>query len=169
MDILVVVDMQNDFVSGSLGSTHAQAIVGNVVSAIDSWNGKVIFTRDSHNDNYLSTQEGKNLPVSHCIVGTWGHEIIDELKSYTNDNLVINKPTFGSTELAETLANDNSIDSITLVGLCTDICVISNALLLKASMPETKISVISSCCAGVTEESHNNALQAMRMCQIDVH
>ena len=168
-DILIVVDMQNDFIDGALGTPEAVSIVPTVKDVILSHNGRVIFTKDTHSPDYLSTQEGKNLPVEHCIKGAKGWEICPALTEYASE--VIEKPTFGSVALAERLKKDNEtnpIEKITLVGLCTDICVISNALLLKATFPEIEISVISKACAGVTPKSHENALNAMKMCQIIV-
>ena len=170
MRYLIVVDMQTDFVTGSLGTKEAQAIVGKVAEKIRSFEGKVIFTRDTHTENYLSTQEGINLPVEHCIKDTPGWQIVPELDALRT-GAAIDKPTFGSTELSRLLAAENEqepVESITLIGLCTDICVISNAMILKAELPEAKISVDASCCAGVTPESHKNALSAMRMCQIQI-
>ena len=169
MKILCVIDMQNDFIDGALGTAEAVAIVGNVRDKIDLYrkNGdKVIFTRDTHYDNYMQTAEGSKLPVPHCIKGSDGWQISSELE--VGDSRVIDKPTFGSVELAEYIRQLEDIDQIELVGLCTDICVISNALVLKANMPETPICVDSSCCAGVTTDSHNNALSAMKMCQIEI-
>lgn len=169
MKVLCVIDMQKDFIDGALGTKEASAILGNVREKIKKYLSDsqiVIFTRDTHHDNYMDTQEGKNLPVPHCIKGTAGWEINDTL--HTDNCKIIDKPTFGSTELAHYIAELDSIEEIELVGLCTDICVISNALILKAVMPETKISVDSSCCAGVTPESHLNALNAMKMCQIEI-
>ncbi len=169
MKALIVVDMQNDFIDGALGTNEAVAIVGNVKEKIAEYrkNGDtVIFTRDTHGEDYMNTQEGKNLPVPHCIKGTKGWEISAELDA--DDSLVIDKPTFGSKELAGYLAGIDGLREVELIGLCTDICVISNAMLIKAFMPELKVSVDSSCCAGVTPESHNNALSAMKMCQIEV-
>ena len=163
--ILIVVDMQNDFVSGSLGTVEARGIVTNVRAKLDSFDGDVIFTRDTHNEDYLGTNEGKHLPVEHCIKGSWGWEIIDELKPYVKK--VIDKPTFGSTELVEYLKTKN-YDSFELCGLCTDICVVSNALLIKANFYEAEVSVDSTCCAGVTVNSHNGALETIKMCQIEV-
>ena len=163
--ILIVVDMQNDFVSGSLGTAEARDIVTNVRTKLDSFDGDVIFTRDTHNEEYLKTNEGKHLPVEHCIKGSRGWEIIDELKPYVKK--VIDKPTFGSTELVEYLKTKN-YDSFELCGLCTDICVVSNALLIKANFYEAEVSVDSTCCAGVTVNSHNSALETMKMCQIEV-
>ena len=166
MKYLIVVDMQNDFITGALGSKLAEAIVPNVVEKVKNFDGKVIFTRDTHGENYMNTQEGKNLPVPHCIKGTKGWEISPLLE--TGDSLIIDKPTFGSRKLAEYLSGIEGLDEVELVGLCTDICVISNAMLIKAFMPELKVRVDSSCCAGVTPESHDNALSAMKMCQIEV-
>ncbi len=168
-DILIVVDMQNDFIDGALGTPEAQSIVPTVKELIKSHTGRVIFTKDTHSPDYLSTNEGKNLPVKHCIKDTYGWEIADSLKEYASE--IIEKPTFGSITLAKQLEKEHSINpigKITLVGLCTDICVISNALLLKASFPEAEISVVSSACAGVTPKSHENALNAMKMCQITI-
>ena len=163
--ILIVVDMQNDFVSGSLGTAEARDIITKVRAKLDSFDGDVIFTRDTHNEDYLKTNEGKHLPVEHCIKGSRGWEIIDELKPYVKKT--IDKPTFGSTELVEYLKTKN-YDSFELCGLCTDICVVSNALLIKANFYEAEVSVDSTCCAGVTVNSHNSALETMKMCQIEV-
>lgn len=172
--ILIVVDMQNDFVDGVLGTKEAAAIVpivvGRVADAVRDGE-KLYFTRDTHHPNYLDTGEGKKLPVPHCIQGTSGWELIPKLKHYALGTNIIDKPTFGSMKLAEILLSEqakNPIEKITLIGLCTDICVISNALLLKAALPETEIAVNASCCAGVTPESHDNALKAMEMCQITI-
>ena len=165
--LLIVVDMQNDFIDGSLGSEQAQAIVENVKEKIKQYadNGdRIIFTRDTHDENYLQTQEGENLPVKHCVMNTEGWQITRKLN--TGDALVFDKNSFGSPELAGYIKEELDITEIELVGLCTDICVISNALILKAFMPEIKISVDASCCAGVTPQSHQNALEAMKMCQI---
>ena len=171
MDILIVVDMQNDFISGALGTAEAKEIVDKVKETAENFEGIIYFTRDTHYENYMDTQEGKKLPVPHCIKGTHGWEICDELKEIAQNCSIADKPTFGSVELMESiteLSNEEEIESITLTGLCTDICVISNAMLLKAALPECKIKVIESCCAGVTPESHKNALNAMKMCQIEV-
>ena len=174
MEILIVVDMQNDFVSGALGTPEAGEIVPYVVGrVVEGMNRgeEILFTRDTHEANYLSTQEGKKLPVPHCIRGTEGWEIIDQLREDTVDRTVIDKPTFGSAALGERLAEldrEERIEKITLIGLCTDICVISNALLAKAFLPEAEIVVDAACCAGVTPESHRNALEAMKACQITV-
>ena len=169
MKILIVVDMQNDFIDGALGTKEAEKIVANVKEKIDTYrsnNDEVIFTRDTHFEDYLETQEGKNLPVKHCIKDTFGWQISSKLD--VTDSVVIDKPTFGSTKLTEYLLSKQNISEIQLVGLCTDICVISNAFLLKAALPEVLISVDSRCCAGVTPESHNRALESMKTCQIMV-
>lgn len=169
MNLLVIVDMQNDFIDGALGTKEAEAIVPKVKEKLLSWReagGKVVFTRDTHEENYLETQEGKKLPVPHCIRGTKGWEISAQLPTETDR--IIDKPTFGSEELAAYVKGLENLESIELVGLCTDICVISNALLLKAALPEVAIRVDASCCAGVTPNSHCNALEAMKMCQIEV-
>ena len=169
-DILIVVDMQNDFIDGALGTKEAVEIVPNVKKKITEFNGRVLFTRDTHFENYLQTQEGKNLPVPHCIKGTPGWEIRPELDALRRTE-PIDKLTFGSSELGSILVKenrDNPINSITLIGLCTDICVISNAMIAKAFLPEVPIIVDAKCCAGVTPESHQNALSAMKMCQIRI-
>lgn len=167
MKYLIVVDMQVDFITGSLGSDLATAIVGNVVEKVKRFDGTVIFTRDTHFEDYMNTQEGKKLPVPHCIKDSDGWQICDELKPYAKR--VVDKITFGSTELPKLLESfDEPIESIELCGLCTDICVISNAMVLKAAFPEVPIAVDSACSAGVTVESHNTALDAMRAVQIEV-
>lgn len=167
--VLIVVDMQKDFIDGALGTKEAAAIVDNVAETVRSFDGEVIFTRDTHGDDYLETQEGRNLPVPHCIKGTDGWQLDKKLEVLRDSSMkVFDKPAFGSVELAEYLKTDKELESITLVGLCTDICVISNALLIKANMPETEIKVIEKCCAGVTPQSHANALEAMKMCQIKI-
>ncbi len=170
--ILIVVDMQKDFVDGALGSPEAQDIVGNVVNKIDKFDGDIIATYDTHPENYMETQEGKNLPVPHCIKGTDGWKLDSRVQSALDkrEYKTIEKPTFGSTELVEYIkANYNPQEiEIELIGLCTDICVVSNALLMKASFLETKVSVDASCCAGVTPDSHNAALTTMKMCQVNV-
>ena len=169
-NILIVVDMQNDFIDGALGTKEAVAIVPKVEEKIRNFDGEVFFTRDTHETYYLETQEGKNLPVKHCIRDTEGWQIRKELDALRKTE-PIDKETFGSTDLAADLLalhEDEEIGSITLVGLCTDICVISNALLLKATLPEVPIYVDAACCAGVTPESHENALKAMETCQIKV-
>lgn len=169
-DILIVVDMQNDFIDGALGTVDAVSIVPKVKEKIENFSGKILFTRDTHEQNYLDTQEGKKLPVEHCIRNTKGWEIHPELLELCKET-PIDKETFGSVKLGSILQQEyqkNPIHSITLVGLCTDICVISNAILLKAFLPEVRIIVDASCCAGVTPQSHQTALDAMISCQIEV-
>ena len=169
MKVLCVIDMQNDFIDGALGTNEAVAIVDNVKSKIDLYrkNGDaVIFTRDTHYENYMDTAEGKKLPVPHCIKDSSGWEISEKLD--VSDSKIIDKPTFGSVELSQYVSAMKDVSEIEVVGLCTDICVISNVLLLKATMPEMTIKVDSACCAGVTAESHENALSAMKMCQIEI-
>lgn len=170
--ILVVVDMQKDFVDGALGSAEAVAIVDKVVSKIESFDGDIIVTYDTHPENYTETQEGKNLPVPHCIKGSDGWKLDAKVQAAVDKKTykAIEKPTFGSTELPEYIkANYNPAEiEIELIGLCTDICVVSNALLMKANFLETKVSVDAACCAGVTVDSHNAALLTMKMCQVNV-
>ena len=169
---LVVVDMQKDFVDGALGSKEAVAIVPNVVKKINEFDGEIFVTYDTHFENYMETNEGKNLPVPHCIKGTDGWKLNDEVatalsgKEYTE----VEKITFGSVKLPELVkaaAGDEEF-TVELIGLCTDICVVSNALMLKANFPEMDMFVDSACCAGVTVESHKAALTTMKMCQIGV-
>lgn len=167
MKILVVVDMQNDFINGALGTPEAVAIVPYVKKVIQNFDGKIFFTRDTHFANYLNTQEGKNLPVPHCVKGTPGWEIHPELDALRATE-PIDKLTFGSSTLPEILKNEDHIESITFIGLCTDICVISNVMLTKAFFPEIPIFVDAKACAGVTVDSHKNALAAMKMCQVNV-
>ena len=169
MKVLCVIDMQNDFIDGALGTKEAEAIVEKVKAKIRLYkeNGDtVIFTRDTHTEDYMNTQEGKKLPVPHCIKNTNGWEISSRLD--TESAAVIDKPTFGSYELVDYIEKLENVSGIELIGLCTDICVISNAMLLKAKFTETPIKIDSSCCAGVTPESHINALSAMKMCQIEI-
>ena len=173
--ILVVVDMQNDFISGSLGSAEAQTIVPKVIDKISKWDGDIIATLDTHEENYLETREGRFLPVPHCIEDTEGHKInkrvmnalFDKHYDKTSSLNTLTKHTFGSTALPE-LIRGAGVDYIELIGLCTDICVVSNALILKANYPDIEITVDASCCAGVTPESHQAALTTMKMCQINV-
>ena len=169
-NILLVIDMQNDFIDGALGTPEAVDIVPKVREKIKNFDGTVLFTRDTHGENYMETQEGKNLPVPHCIRGTDGWQIRPELEELRVTE-PIDKGTFGSDELGKILRDLNDEDpigTITVIGLCTDICVISNALLAKAFLPEVPIEVDASCCAGVTPESHENALKAMASCQIRI-
>jgi len=168
---LIVVDMQKDFVNKALGTKEAEEIVPRVLEKVEKFDGEVIFTKDTHFADYLSTAEGKMLPVEHCIKDTDGWMLIDELEQYCakNQNKVYEKLTFGCKELALDMAQmKDEIASVELIGLCTDICVVSNALLLKAFMPEVEISVDAKCCAGVTPQAHEAALQTMRSCQITI-
>ena len=170
---LIVVDMQKDFIDGALGTPEAVSILPEVVRIVREFDGEIIFTRDTHEPEYLSTREGKNLPVVHCVRESEGWQIAPELEALRKERgaQVFDKPTFGSRELGEHLlaiSEREEIGKITLVGLCTDICVISNAMLIKAYLPEAEIEVIASLCAGVTPESHKRALEAMRMCQVTV-
>ena len=169
--ILIVIDMQNDFIDAALGTKEAVAIVGAVKEKIRSYPVEdVIATMDTHGENYMQTQEGENLPVPHCIKGTEGWQIRSDIAELLDGAKIIEKPTFGSIALAESLKalSERETIELELIGLCTDICVVSNALLLKAAMPEVKISVDASCCAGVTPEKHLAALETMRSCQIQV-
>lgn len=168
---LIVVDMQNDFVTGSLGTREAERIVAPVVHKASSFSGTVLFTQDSHGEDYLDTQEGKILPVKHCIVGTPGWQLVPELKEIQEKEglPVYQKNTFGCLKLVQALQKDvweGRVKSVELVGLCTDICVISNALLLKAHFPELPLFVDAACCAGVTPQRHEMALSVMESCQI---
>lgn len=165
--ILVVVDMQNDFIDGALGTPEAIAIVPYVKQVIETFDGKVLFTRDTHFADYLNTQEGKNLPLKHCIKDTIGWQIHPELEALRKTD-AIDKLTFGSSALPEILSKEDNIESITFIGLCTDICVISNAMVTKAFFPEVPLYVDAKACAGVTPQSHKNALEAMKMCQITI-
>ena len=166
--LLVVVDMQNDFIGGALGTKEAQNILPAVRARIADARKEgeeVAFTRDTHGEDYLSTQEGKNLPVPHCIAGTAGHEIAAGL--CLAGERVFDKPAFGSIELAA-YVKERGFAAVELVGVCTDICVISNALLIKAFCPEAEVCVRAGCCAGVTPQSHQTALAAMRACQVKI-
>lgn len=169
--ILIVVDMQNDFIDAALGTAEAEAIVEAVKNKIRSYPPEdVIATMDTHGENYMKTQEGKYLPVPHCIKGSDGWQIRPDIADLLEGARIYEKPTFGSTDLAadiKALADQDEIE-LEIIGLCTDICVVSNALLLKAFMPEVKISVDASCCAGVTPDKHLAALETMRSCQIQV-
>lgn len=168
--VLIVVDMQNDFIDGALGTKEAVAIVPAVREKIRNFDGTVLFTRDTHGPNYMNTQEGRNLPVPHCIQGTDGWQIHPELEQLRTTN-AIDKVTFGSSELGSLLLKLNEedpIEDITFIGVCTDICVISNVMIAKAFLPEVPLIVDSSCCAGVTPESHENALKAMAACQVKI-
>ena len=171
--LYVVVDMQKDFIDGSLGTREAQEMLPRMVDRLTEIQARkdtdIIFTMDTHGSDYLETQEGKNLPVKHCIEGTWGWQISDEI-GFSEDDRVFDKNTFGYDWSQAVLAQPELFfgDEIELIGLCTDICVISNAMGLKTVFPETVISVDAVCCAGVTKESHENALASMKMCQIQI-
>lgn len=174
--VLIVVDMQNDFITGALGSIEAQTIVPNVVEKVKNWDGELLFTRDTHYESYMNTFEGQRLPVPHCIYKTAGWQIIDELTHFIKYSYdIIDKRTFGfedwKHEILDRYVNDidalSELD-ITLIGVCTDICVISNALALRMYFPNAKITVDASCCAGVTPEKHAAALEVMKSCQIDI-
>lgn len=168
-NVLAVIDMQNDFIDGTLGTKEAEAIVEKVAAQIREFDGQVVYTRDTHFEDYLNTQEGMKLPVTHCIKGTEGWQIRGDLKQMQDDSTqIFDKLTFGSVELAQYLKEMEDLESVTLIGLCTDICVISNAMVIKAFLPEVTVKVKADCCAGVTPQSHNNALEAMKMCQIEI-
>ena len=166
--LLVVVDMQNDFVDGELGSDDAKAIVGRVCDKIDAWDGYVVFTFDTHYEDYLDTLEGRHIPVEHCINETHGWNLNDEVeKRRTGQTFTAYKGTFGAISLIE-LVRTLEISEIQLVGLCTDICVVSNALMLRAAAPEANIYVDASCCAGTSRDNHKAALTVMRQCCVDI-
>ena len=170
MNLLIVVDMQNDFINGSLGTKEAQAIVPAVKARIleameDRW--QVIFTKDTHSIDYLKTQEGKNLPIKHCLRGSDGWQLHPELQDLSIGSSVFEKRSFGSLELAEYDSSLNP-DAIEVIGLCTDICVVSNVALLKAYCPEVPMSVRANCCAGVTPEAHEHALATMKSLQVEI-
>ena len=163
--------MQNDFIDGALGTAEAVAIVENVKARIREYDPADVFvTMDTHAPDYLRTQEGRNLPVEHCIKGTDGWQIRSDIAELLGGARVYEKPTFGSVDLARDIAAIAAEEEIAIevLGLCTDICVVSNALMLKAHMPEVEISVDPACCAGVTPESHEAALKTMQMCQIQM-
>lgn len=170
--ILVVVDMQNDFIDGSLGTREAQAIVEQAAAEIKQFAGSIYVTMDTHQSNYLETAEGKKLPVVHCVKGTEGWRLHERIMTALSDKeyKVLEKGTFGSTKLAEEIRKEGNQEELVIecFGLCTDICVVSNVLLLKANFPEADIIVRADCCTGVTPETHEAALQTMKMCQIDV-
>lgn len=165
--LLAVIDMQNDFIGGALGTEQARSIVPKVrarILAAQAAGEEIVYTRDTHNGDYLSTAEGRTLPVPHCIEGSTGWQIADAVP-VSGD--VIDKPSFGSIKLAEKIRT-GGYERVELIGVCTDICVISNAILAKAFSPETEIAVRADCCAGATPEGHANALSAMRACQIKI-
>ena len=169
--LLLVIDMQTDFVDGALGSAEAVAIIPNVLREIAKFDkSNIIATRDTHPESYMQTREGKHLPVPHCIKDTDGWQIHPAIAPAIDGCLIIDKPTFGSTALCEhivKIAKDEEI-SVTLVGLCTDICVVSNAMLIKAALPEIEVTVVADACAGVTPDTHAAALTTMKMCQINI-
>jgi len=174
---LVLVDLQNDFITGSLGSQAAQSIVPKVVELIESWDGPIVATEDTHSSDYLATFEGKNLPVEHCIKKSDGWKIeksiADAIRKQAKKNKeswlgFVEKITFGSFDLLNRLKSVKDLEEILICGLCTDICVISNAMILRAGFPNTPIKIVESCCAGATEEGHKAALVAMRACQMEV-
>ena len=167
--LIVVVDMQNDFIDGALGTQEAQLMLPKLVKKLEQEKeAELIFTLDTHNQYYMDTQEGKNLPVPHCIKPEHGWKITDVLQKFVDKAAaVIEKPSFGSLAFPQAVSKIEA-DEIELVGLCTDICVISNAMILKAAFPEVTLAVDASCCAGVTPESHATALAAMKMCQIEI-
>ncbi|MDO5715385.1 MAG: isochorismatase family cysteine hydrolase [Tissierellia bacterium] len=173
MEILVVVDMQNDFVHGSLGTKEAEEMIEQVVEKVKNFKGEIVYTLDTHREDYLNTQEGRHLPIKHCIQGTKGHEIIDELKNLDSfsESFIFEKNTFGSVDLINYLVQrtqEDEVDRIIFVGLCTDICVISNVLMTKAHLTEVPIQVDASCCAGITPEKHNHALDVLASCQVEI-
>ena len=179
MKFLLVIDMQNDFITGALGTPEAQAIVGNAAELIRGFDGSIIYTRDTHGEDYERTQEGRKLPVPHCLKDSDGWQICREIENLIKpSDLVLDKVTFGAIDLPDAMrkiaaeqgqrADVQEPEEIHLAGLCTDICVISNALLIKAFCPELPVRGDAACCAGVTPQSHENALKAMEMCQIDV-
>lgn len=179
--LLVVVDVQNDFVSGTLGSEAAKKIIPNIVNKINNWDGDICATRDTHYSDYLETSEGKHLPIIHCIDGSEGWMIVNDVQSaldnkyetelkekgikYCNRVYILNKNTFGSFDVAKLCTN---YDYVEFIGLDTDICVVSNVLIAKNMKPEINFAIDSSCCAGVTQESHEAALLVMKMCQVDI-
>lgn len=169
---LVAVDLQKDFVDGALGTREARAIIPNAAKKIKNFDGKIFVTLDTHSENYLSTAEGKKLPVTHCVKGTDGWRLNKDIQKALEGKayITVEKSTFGSVDLPKLIENEANGEEfeIELIGLCTDICVVSNALLLKASFSETPIAVDSSCCAGVTPQAHNAALETMKSCQIDI-
>lgn len=170
-DVLVVVDLQNDFVDGALGTKEAVEIIDKVVRRIEEFEGYIYVTMDTHMGDYMETLDGKKLPVPHCIKLTHGWLLNEKVRvalSKKKDVKIIEKPSFGSAQLANCLVGDEKIGSIEILGLCTDICVVSNALLLKVCCPEVNISVNANCCAGVTPELHKAALETMKSCQIDI-
>ncbi len=173
MKVLIVVDMQNDFTTGILGNPETVSVVEKVKDYIENFrknepDGKIIATLDTHSENYMNSQEGKYLPVPHCIRGTDGWKIVPEIENALGDCIKLEKIAFGTVDLPFAVGRDENIDEIQIIGVCTDICVISNAMILKSAFPEVPVKVIAECCAGVTPESHRTALKAMKACQIIV-
>ncbi len=171
MKVLIVIDMQNDFTTGVLGNPETASVVGKVAEYIKKFretepDGKIIATLDTHDENYMNTQEGKYLPVPHCIRGTDGWKLVPEIESAVGDCIRLEKITFGAFDLPFAVGRDEKIEEIQIIGVCTDICVISNAMIIKSAFPEVPVRIIADCCAGVTPESHKTALDAMRACQI---
>ena len=167
--LLIIIDMQNDFIDGALANPAAQAIVPGIVSFAKSWEGKIGVTLDTHKENYLETQEGKNLPVAHCIINTPGHQINEQIAGVIENKIsyTVFKPTFGFNNWQQ-YGFEKHFDEVVLVGTCTDICVISNALAIKAACPELKVTVVADLCAGLSTEKHNAALEVMKSCQVNV-
>lgn len=174
MKVLVVVDMQNDFIDGALSNTDAQAIVKDIAQLVSSWQGLIVFTRDTHDSHYLNTQEGKYLPVPHCIKDTNGWQINQQIFDSANNNVnaqivVVDKPTFGAGNLLYDAITKYCVpQEIVFCGTCTDICVVSNVLAIKALLPETPVKVLAHYCAGVTKQKHNAALEVMQSCQAQI-
>lgn len=175
--LLVVVDMQNDFIDGALGTKEAQAIVDGAADFIKRWEGDIVATRDTHTDSYLQTQEGMKLPVVHCIRLTDGWQLNKSINQAIAGKIipgdgrmvtVLDKGQFGCPNLVDVIRNNGPYDDVTLIGLCTGICVVSNSLLIKAYFPEMPVSVVSGLCACVTPETHQAALTTMKMCQVDI-
>jgi len=164
--LLIIVDMQNDFVTGTLANEAAEKIVDKIAKYAENFDGDIMFTRDTHTKDYMNTQEGKNLPVQHCIQNTYGWQIVDALKDIPGRHY--NKPTFGSIELAKELRRNYADAEIYFVGTCTGICVLSNAIMAKAFVPEAKLFVLQDLCACVTEETHKTALKSMELCHINI-
>ena len=171
--VLFVIDMQVDFVTGALANSEAQKIVGRIAEKIKAYQDAghyVFFTRDTHGENYMDSQEGRLLPVEHCIEGSEGWQIVEGLRAFATKENILDKPSFGSLELPKWVykKTDGDFDEMEFCGVCTDICVISNAMIMKAAFPEITLTVDSSCCAGVTTESHQTALDAMAACQMNI-
>jgi nicotinamidase-related amidase len=167
--LLIIVDIQNDFIDGALANPAAQAIVPGIVELAKNWTGKLCVTYDTHQENYLETQEGKNLPFAHCIINTEGHRLNAQIAAVTNDrvNYTVFKPTFGFANWGQ-YGFDNHFNEVVVVGTCTDICVVSNVLAIKAAYPELKVTVIENLCAGLSPEKHAAAIEVMKSCQVNV-